>query len=158
MQSALRITVNGRPVDVTAAPETPLLYVLRNDLQLNGPKFGCGLSQCGACTVLAGDQAIRSCATPVGTVTAPITTVEGLGTEAQPDAIQAAFREEQAGQCAYCIPGMMMTATSLLRRNPSPSDDEIKTALNGNLCRCASHLRIVRAVRRASANLAKGGR
>lgn len=146
----VQITVNGVAHTVTAAPQTPLLYVLRNELQLNGPKFGCGLSQCGACTVMLGDRAIRSCVTPVSRATEPITTLEGLGTRDKPSPLQQAFIEEQAGQCAYCIPGMIVSSTALLKRNPHPSDEEIKTALRGNLCRCGSHLRIVRAVKRAA--------
>jgi nicotinate dehydrogenase subunit A len=147
----IRLTVNGQLHDVGAAPDTPLLYVLRNDLQLNGPKFGCGLSQCGACTVHLGGKAIRSCVTPLSEVgNQPVTTLEGLGTAEHPHPLQQAFLDEQAGQCAYCIPGMIMSAAALLATNPRPSDDEIKTALAGNLCRCGSHLRILRAVKRAA--------
>ncbi len=147
----MRITVNGRQRDVEASPDTPLLYVLRNDLQLNGPKFGCGLSQCGACTVHLGGQAIRSCVTPLSAATdQPITTLEGLGTADQPHPLQRAFIDEQAGQCAYCIPGMIMSAAALLAQTPKPSDDQIKSALAGNLCRCGSHLRILRAIKRAA--------
>lgn len=149
--ASLRITVNGTARDVTSAPETPLLYVLRDELGLNGPKFGCGLSQCGACTVLVGNRATRSCVTPVSRVAnQPVTTLEGLGTPGKPSAIQQAFIAEQAGQCAYCIPGMIMTSAALLKQNPNPSDDQIKTALARNLCRCGSHLRIIRAVKRAA--------
>ncbi|HLH72849.1 MAG TPA: (2Fe-2S)-binding protein [Chloroflexota bacterium] len=157
MASNLRITVNGAEHEVTAAPDTPLLYVLRNELELDGPKFGCGLSQCGACTVLLGNNAIRSCITPVSSVAQsnqPVTTLEGLGTVAKPGALQQAFIDEQAGQCAYCMSGMIMTSAALLKQNPHPSDDEIKTALAGNLCRCGSHLRIIRAVKRAASALA----
>ncbi len=147
----IRLTVNGQLYDVGAAPDTPLLYVLRNDLQLNGPKFGCGLSQCGACTVHLGGKAIRSCVTPLSEVgNQPVTTLEGLGTAEHPHPLQQAFLDEQAGQCAYCIPGMIMSAAALLATNPRPSDDEIKAALAGNLCRCGSHLRILRAVKRAA--------
>jgi nicotinate dehydrogenase subunit A len=118
---------------------------------LNGPKFGCGLSQCGACTVLLGNRAIRSCVTPVSrAVNAPVTTLEGLGTAQNPSPLQQAFIAEQAGQCAYCIPGMIMTSAALLKQNPKPSVDQIKTTLAGNLCRCGSHLRIIRAVQRAA--------
>src|SRR4051812_48700387 len=146
------ITVNGKPHAVKAAPETPLLYVLRNELQLNGPKFGCGLAQCGACTVHLGGRAIRSCVTPISAATqAPVTTMEGLaGTAGQLHPLQQAFVDEQAGQCAYCINGMVMSAAALLATNGRPSDDEIKQALAGNLCRCGSHLRIMRAIKRAA--------
>lgn len=149
--ASIRITVNRATHDVTSAPNTPLLYVLRDELGLNGPKFGCGLSQCGACTVLLGDQAIRSCVTPVSRATnQPITTLEGLGSAAKPSVLQQAFIAEQAGQCAYCIPGMIMSSAALLKRNPHPSDAEIRSGLAGNLCRCGSHLRIIRAVKRAA--------
>ena len=148
--ATIRITVNGAQHDVSATPETPLLYVLRNQLQLNGPKFGCGLSQCGACTVMLGDRAIRSCVTPVSRATEPITTLEGLGTPEKPGALQQAFVDEQAGQCAYCINGMIMASAALLKQNPKPTDAEIRQALRGNLCRCGSHLRILRAVKRAA--------
>jgi nicotinate dehydrogenase subunit A len=146
-----RITVNGQPRDVEAAPETPLLYVLRNDLQLNGPKFGCGLAQCGACTVQLGERAIRSCVTPLSQVGSQVvTTIEGLGTAEKLHPLQQAFLDEQAGQCAYCVPGMVMSAAALLGQNPKPSDDQIKAALAGNLCRCGSQLRILRAIKRAA--------
>jgi nicotinate dehydrogenase subunit A len=149
--ATLRITVNGTAHDISSPPDTPLLYVLRDELQLNGPKFGCGLSQCGACTVLLGNRAIRSCVTPVSrAVNAPVTTLEGLGTAQNPSPLQQAFIAEQAGQCAYCIPGMIMTSAALLKQNPKPSVDQIKTTLAGNLCRCGSHLRIIRAVQRAA--------
>jgi len=150
--ASLQITVNGQSHTVAASPETPLLYVLRDELQLRGPKFGCGLAQCGACTVLLGDRAVRSCSTPVSAAAGvPITTLEGLGTPEKPHPLQQAFLDEQAGQCAYCIAGMIMTAAALLRRTPHPSDAEIRQALAGNLCRCGSHLRILRAVARAAA-------
>jgi nicotinate dehydrogenase subunit A len=148
--ATIRITVNGAQHDINATPETPLLYVLRNQLQLNGPKFGCGLSQCGACTVMLGDRAVRSCVTPVSRATEPITTLEGLGTSEKPGALQQAFIDEQAGQCAYCINGMIMASAALLKQNPKPTDAEIRQALAGNLCRCGSHLRILRAVKRAA--------
>jgi len=153
MASNLRITVNGQEHEVTATPDTPLLYVLRNEIELDGPKFGCGLSQCGACTVLLGDSAVRSCVTPVSAVAQSnqsVTTLEGLGTIDKPGPLQQAFIDEQAGQCAYCISGMIMTSAALLKQNPHPTDDTIKTALAGNLCRCGSHLRILRAVKRAA--------
>jgi nicotinate dehydrogenase subunit A len=147
---AITITVNGKRHTVAAPNDTPLLYVLRNELGLLGAKFGCGLGQCGACTVHVGDVATRACVLPVSAVQAPVTTIEGLGTPAKPHAVQAAFIAEQAGQCGYCIPGMVMSATALLQQRPKPSDSEIRAALDGNLCRCGSHMRILRAVRRAS--------
>lgn len=147
----IQLRVNGKVRSVRVDPSTPLLYVLRNDLELNGPKFGCGLSQCGACTVILGGRAVRSCITPVGGVkNLKITTLEGLGTSENPGPLQRAFIEEQAAQCGYCMNGMIMTAKVLLDSNPTATDEEIKHALNGNLCRCGSHLRIVRAVRRAA--------
>ncbi len=144
------ISVNGRPHAVAADPATPLLYVLRDELALGGPKFGCGLSQCGACTVTVGGRAVRSCVTPVMAVDGPVVTVEGLGSSSAMHPLQEAFVKEQAAQCGYCIPGMMMSAAGLLASKPHPTDGEIKTALEGNLCRCGTHLRIVRAVRRAA--------
>ena len=146
----ITLTVNGKQHTVLAADDTPLLYVLRNELELNGPKFGCGLGQCGACTVHLGDVAIRSCSIPVSVVDQPITTIEGLGTADNPHPVQAAFIAEQAAQCGYCINGMVMTSAALLKKNPKPSEAEIRTALDGNLCRCGTHMRIVRAVRRAA--------
>ena len=151
MASTLEITVNGKRHRVEAAADTPLLYVLRNELELNGPKFGCGLAQCGACTVLLGDEAIFSCVTPVSAVGArPVMTVEGLGTVERPHPLLQAFIDEQAAQCGYCINGMVMTAAALLKKNPHPSEREIRSALDGNLCRCGTHLRILRAIRRAA--------
>jgi nicotinate dehydrogenase subunit A len=150
MASQLQITVNGRRHSVEAPPDTPLLYVLRNELNLNGPKFGCGLAQCGACTVHLGDRSVRACVTPVSSVRAPVTTVEGLGTPDKPHPLQQAFIAEQAAQCGYCINGMVMTAAALLKANPRPAEDQIRSALNGNLCRCGTHLRVLRAVRRAA--------
>jgi len=145
------LRVNGTTKTVSVAPDTPLLYVLRNDLELNGPKFGCGLAQCGACTVLVDGQAVRSCVTPVSAVAnRRITTIEGLGTVEKLHPLQRAFIEEQACQCGYCGNGMVMSAKALLDRTPAPSEREIKQALNGHLCRCASHNRIVRAVQRAA--------
>jgi nicotinate dehydrogenase subunit A len=147
----ITLDVNGRRRSVDAAPDAPLLYVLRNDLELNAAKFGCGLSQCGACTVLVDGRAVRSCTTPVSAVAGKrVTTLEGLGTAAKPHALQRAFIEEQAAQCGYCIPGMIMSAKALLDRNPRPSEAEIRRALAGNLCRCGTHDRIVRAVERAA--------
>ena len=146
---ARTLIVNGKPHEVAAAPDTPLLYVLRNELGLHGPKFGCGLAQCGACTVHVGDKATRSCAVPVGTVEAPVTTIEGLGTPERPHPLQAAFIAEQAAQCGYCTSGMVMTAAALLKEVARPTDAQLRAALDGNLCRCGAHLRILRAVRRA---------
>lgn len=148
-----QITVNGQAHDVQASPDTPVLYVLRNELGLHAAKFGCGLAQCGACTVLRDGEPIRSCVVPVSDVVgAEITTVEGLGTPEDLHAVQQAFLDEQAAQCGYCIPGMMMTATALLEENPEPTDEEIRDALEGNLCRCGTHVRILRAVQRAAGN------
>ena len=156
--STYRITVNGKPHSVEAEPDTPLLYVLRNDLGLHGPRFGCGLGQCGACTVQVGKQAVRSCQLPVAKVAGrTVTTLEGLGTEQKPHPLQQAFIDEQAAQCGYCINGMIMTASALLERNPDPSEAEVRKALDHNLCRCGTHLRIVRAVRRAAKASRKGG-
>jgi nicotinate dehydrogenase subunit A len=147
----LSLKVNGRACVVDADPETPLLYVLRNDLQLNGPKFGCGLAQCGACTVIMDGKAIRSCDTPVAAAQkGAITTLEGLGSTKNMHRLQQAFVDEQAVQCGYCINGMIMTAKALLDANPKPTDSQIKEALAGNLCRCGTHVRILRAVKRAS--------
>ena len=149
---ALVLKVNGAVRHLEAEADEPLLYVLRDRLGLNGPKFGCGLGQCGACTVLKDGQPIRSCVTPAAAVTgSEITTLEGLGNEQRLHPLQAAFLEEQAGQCAYCIPGMIMSAAGLMRRTPRPGDPEIRAALEGNLCRCGSHNRILRAIRRAVA-------
>ena len=149
------LSVNGKSRGVDVDPQTPLLYVLRNDLQLNGPKFGCGMAQCGACTVLINGRPQRSCVTPVSTVTKDkITTIEGLGTLQAPHPLQQAFMDEQACQCGYCGTGMVMTAKALLDANRNPSEDQIKHALNGHLCRCASHNRVVRAVQRAARELA----
>ena len=150
-----KLAVNGRTRSVTVDPETPLLYVLRDDLALEGPKFGCGLGQCGACTVHLNGAPVRSCRIAVSNVgTAKVTTVEGLGTDTKPAALQHAFIAEQAAQCGYCIPGMVMSAAALLHDKPQPSEAEIKTALNGNLCRCGTHLRIVRAVQRVAGGAA----
>jgi len=143
--------VNGRTVSVTVDdPDTPLLYVLRNELGLHGPRFGCGLGQCGACTVHVDGAAVRSCITPLSTVTGKVVTLEGLGTDANPHLVQQAFIQEQAVQCGYCINGMIMQSAALLARNPTPSEQEVKAELANNLCRCGTHLRIVRAVMRAA--------
>jgi nicotinate dehydrogenase subunit A len=153
----ITLVVNGKAQPLDVDPETPLLYVLRNDLTLNGPKFGCGLAQCGACTVLVDGKATRSCAVPVAQASGKkITTLEGLGSSEKPHPIQQAFISEQALQCGYCANGMIMTAKAFLDRNPNPSDREIKQALAGNLCRCGTHVRIVRAVKRAAKAMAKG--
>jgi nicotinate dehydrogenase subunit A len=148
---AISLKVNGVSRSVPAEPDTPLLYVLRNDLELNGAKYGCGLSQCGACTVLVDGKAVRSCVTPIGAVGASeITTIEGLGSIDKPHAVQRAFIEEQAAQCGYCTNGMIMSAKELIDRNPRPSEADVRAALAGNLCRCGTHNRIVRAVLRAA--------
>jgi nicotinate dehydrogenase subunit A len=147
----ISLKVNGKNRIVDTDPETPLLYVLRDDLNLNGPKFGCGLSQCGACTVIMDGKAIRSCVTAVKSATnRPVTTLEGLGSVKKMHPIQKAFVDEQAVQCGYCINGMIMTTKALLDKNPKPTDAQIKEALDGNLCRCGTHVRILRAVKRAS--------
>ena len=149
--ATIRLTVNGVVRTVQASPDTPLLYVLRDDLQLQGPRFGCGLGQCGACTVLLGDQAVRSCVTPVGAVAGhSVTTLEGLGSPDRPHPVQQAFIEEQAMQCGYCINGWIMTAAAFLAKTPNPSDGQIRTALSGLICRCGAHMRILRAVSRAA--------
>ena len=145
------LQVNGKPQVIDAEPDMPLLYALRNDLQLNGPKFGCGLAQCGACTVILEGSAIRSCITPMSAVQSKsVTTLEGLGSTKKMHKIQQAFVDEQALQCGYCINGMIMTTKALLDKNPKPNEAQIKEALAGNLCRCGTHLRILRAVKRAS--------
>ena len=151
----ISLRVNGKTQVVDAEPDMPLLYALRNDLQLNGPKFGCGLAQCGACTVIIDGAAIRSCVTPVaGAQNKAVTTLEGLGNTKKMDKIQQAFVDEQAVQCGYCINGMIMTTKALLDKTPKPTDAQIKDALAGNLCRCGTHIRILRAVKRASGQLA----
>jgi nicotinate dehydrogenase subunit A len=148
------LDVNGRRVSVTVDdPDTPLLYVLRNELGLHGPRFGCGLGQCGACTVHVDGAAVRSCITPISAVTGKVVTLEGLGTDANPHPVQQAFIAEQAVQCGYCINGMIMQSAALLARNPKPSEQEVKAELGNNLCRCGTHLRIVRAVMRAAGRL-----
>jgi nicotinate dehydrogenase subunit A len=153
---AINIKVNGAMRSVAAAPDTPLLYVLRNDLGFNAAKFGCGLAQCGACTVLVDGKPVRSCVTSIDTLgQSEITTLEGLGTPERPHPLQVAFVTEQAAQCGYCIAGMIMSAKALLDRNPQPSAAEVRQGLAENLCRCGTHNRIVRAVLRAAQN---GGR
>ena len=148
----LTLQVNGAARDVEIDdPATPLLYVLRNDLGLTGTKFGCGLAQCGACTVHVDGQAVRSCSTPVSAaVGRQVTTVEGLGSPERPDPVQAAFIAEQAAQCGYCTAGLVMTARAFLQQNRRPTESEVKQALAGNLCRCGSHVRVIRAVMRAA--------
>ena len=149
------LRVNGAARSVSAEPDAPLLYILRNDLELNGPKFGCGMAQCGACTVLLDGKPVRSCVTPLSAVAnARITTIEGLGTLEKLHPLQRAFIEEQACQCGFCGNGMVMSAKALLEKNPRPTEGEIKQALNGHLCRCASHNRIVRAVQKAAKEMA----
>ena len=148
---AIALTVNGRGHTLDVDPATPLLYVLSDDLALNGPKFGCGLGQCGACTVLVDRKAARSCQVPVSSAAShDVTTIEGLGTPEQPDRLQSAFIVEQAAQCGYCSNGMIMAATALLTQTPRPSLDQVKQGLAGNLCRCGTHTRIMRAVLRAA--------
>ncbi len=150
----INLTVNGRSHRIDADPMTPLLYVLRDDLQLNGAKFGCGLGQCGACTVMVDGEAVFSCLMPISVLEGrAIKTVEGLGTIEDPGPMQRAFIEEQAAQCGYCIPGMMMRAQALLEKKPSASEGEIRGHLQPNLCRCGTHSRILRAVSRAAASM-----
>jgi nicotinate dehydrogenase subunit A len=147
----VRLNVNGADHDIDADGNTPLLYVLRNDLMLNGAKFGCGLGQCGACTVLLDGKAIFSCVTPISVALGRrVTTVEGLGTIEHPSPLQQAFIDEQASQCGYCIAGMIMRAQAILTSTPDANDNEIKQRMNPNLCRCGTHARILRAVRRAA--------
>ena len=146
-----QLEVNGTAVTATADdPAMPLLYFLRNDLGLHGPRFGCGLGQCGACTVHLDGAAIRSCVYPIGNVRGKVTTLEGLGTVDNPHPLQKAFIEEQAVQCGYCINGMIMQAAAFLKRSPKPTEADVRRELRPNLCRCGTHLRIIRAVMRAS--------
>ena len=150
----ISLKVNGKSLVIDAEPDMPLLYALRNDLRLNGPKFGCGLAQCGACTVIMDGNAIRSCVTPMSAVqNKSVTTLEGLGSTKKMHKIQQAFVDEQAAQCGYCINGMIMSSKALLDKNPKPTDSQIREALAGNLCRCGTHIRILRAVKRASGQL-----
>jgi nicotinate dehydrogenase subunit A len=149
------LTVNGAAHTCPAAPDTPLLYVLRNDIGLNSPKYGCGVAQCGACTVLLDGQAVRSCVLPASAASSgKITTLEGLGTTDKMHALQKAFVDEQAAQCGYCISGMIMSAKALLDRVRNPSEAQIREAMAGNLCRCGTHTRILRAIQRAAKELA----
>ena len=150
----ISLKVNNKTQVVDVDPSTPLLYVLRDNLELNGPRFGCGLAQCGACTVIMDGNAIRSCVTPVSAVqNHNLTTLEGLGSVAKPHPLQAAFIEEQAAQCGFCMNGMLMNAKVLIDKNPSPTDDDIKRALDPILCRCGSHLRVIRAIQRAAKSM-----
>jgi nicotinate dehydrogenase subunit A len=150
-QSTMRLTVNGKSCDVDAAPDTALLYVLRNDLELNGPKYGCGLGECGACAVLIDGEAARSCVIPIGGCAGrDIVTLEGLGSRAHPDPVQEAFIIEQAAQCGYCLNGMIISIKALLMRNARPSEAEVLEALRYNLCRCGAHIEIMRAAMRAA--------
>jgi nicotinate dehydrogenase subunit A len=154
---AVTLSINGTIQKLDVEPDTPLLYVLRDDLALRGAKFGCGLAQCGACTVIVDGQPLRSCSFEVSKVAGKkITTLEGLGSSAKPHPIQQAFIDEGAAQCGYCIAGMIMTSKTLLEHTPNPSDRQIRQALAGNLCRCGTHPRIVRAVKRAAAAMRKG--
>jgi nicotinate dehydrogenase subunit A len=154
----ITLDVNGKAHEIDADPSTPLLYVLRDHLQLNGAKFGCGLGQCGACTVMVDKRAVFACITPIAALQGRrITTIEGLGTLDNPGPVQRAFIDEQAAQCGYCIPGMMMRAQALLASNPAPSQAEIRRHMNTNLCRCGTHMRILRAVERAAGLMNPGG-
>jgi nicotinate dehydrogenase subunit A len=156
--STITLKVNGRSHTVDVDPATPLLYILSDDLALRGPKFGCGLGQCGSCTVIAGGRAIRSCVTPVATVAgAEITTLEGLGTVERPHPIQRAFIDEQAAQCGYCLNGVILTAKAFLDQNPKATGAEIQQAMSGVLCRCFTHPRMQRAIERYAAEAAKAG-
>ena len=153
---ALTLKVNGKSRQVAATSDTPLLYVLRNDLELNAAKFGCGLAQCGSCMVLVDGKAVRSCLTPAGSVAnAEIVTLEGLRTRDNLHPLQEAFIAEQAAQCGYCTAGMIMSAKALLDRTPRPSEQDVRQALAGNLCRCGAHERVIRAVLRAAAAMEK---
>jgi nicotinate dehydrogenase subunit A len=154
----VKLTVNGQAHEIDADPSTPLLYILRDDLGLNGAKFGCGLGQCGACTVQLAGKAVFSCVTPISAIgSRPVRTIEGIGTAEQPDPVQAAFIEHQAAQCGYCTAGMVMRAQALLDVNSAPSDDEIRDHMQPNLCRCGTHVRIIAAVRRAAELRARKG-
>ncbi|MGI9417759.1 MAG: (2Fe-2S)-binding protein [Geminicoccaceae bacterium] len=158
MANSVALQVNGKRSTIQVDdPEMPLLYALRNDLELHGPRFGCGLGQCGACTVIMGGRAVRSCMTPTSKAAGQeVTTLEGLGTPEKPHPIQQAFIDEQAVQCGYCINGMIMQSKVFLDKNPDPSEDQIKKALAENLCRCGTHIRIVRAVQRAAKAMRRG--
>lgn len=152
----MMLNVNGKRHDVPADSETPLLYVLRNDLKLKGARFGCGAGQCGACTVLVEGRPVQSCDFPLSAAQGKaVTTVEGLAQDGKPHPLQRAFVAEQAAQCGYCVTGIIMAAKALLDANPRPSEEQIRTALKGNLCRCGTHQRILRAIRRAAEELNK---
>ncbi len=154
--SAITLKVNGRTHNLDLDPSTPLLYALSDDLELRGPKFGCGLGQCGACTVIVKGQAIRSCITPVRSVAgAEITTLEGIGTLDKPHPLQRAFIEEQAAQCGFCVSGVIMTAKAFLDKNPKATEEQIEQALSGVLCRCFSNVRMLRAIHRAAQEMAR---
>ena len=158
MSETVTLDVNGTAREVSAEPGTPLVYLLRNDLALKGTRFGCGSGHCGACTVLMDGNAVQSCDTPLWSAAGRrITTIEGLGSAERPHPLQQAFLDEQAAQCGYCINGIMMSAAALLGKNRNPSDAEIAAALDRNLCRCGTHVRILRAIRRAAAALREGG-
>jgi aerobic-type carbon monoxide dehydrogenase small subunit (CoxS/CutS family) len=152
--SEVNLTVNGQTHTVDIEPSTPLLYILRNDLGLEGPRFGCGLGQCGACTVIVGGRAIRSCVTPTENVAGEVTTLEGLSGDGRLDPVQQAWIDEQVPQCGFCQNGQIMTAKALLDRNPNPTDEEIRQGMNATLCRCMTYYRIQAAVRRAAQSLA----
>jgi nicotinate dehydrogenase subunit A len=152
----IRLNVNGRVHEVDAAPDTALLYVLRNDLELNGPKYGCGLGECGTCTVIIDGAAARSCVIPIdGCAGRDILTLEGIGSRERPDPVQQAFIQEQAAQCGYCLNGMIMSTKALLLRNPRPSEGDVLEALRYNLCRCGAHIEIMRAAMRAAGGVAE---
>jgi aerobic-type carbon monoxide dehydrogenase small subunit (CoxS/CutS family) len=151
MTDHVTLRVNGHTHEVAAEPNTPLLYVLRNDLGLKGTRFGCGAGHCGSCTVLVDGNAVQSCDTPLWSASGrEITTIEGLGSAEKPHPLQRAFLDEQAAQCGYCVNGIIMSAAALLKKTPRPSDAEIAAALDRNLCRCGTHVRILRAIRRAA--------
>ena len=157
MGALISLCVNGRNVELSVPPSTSLLHALRNDVGLNGPKFGCGLAECGACAVLVGDTAVRSCTVPLGAVAGrPVTTLEGLGTADELHPVQAAFIANNAAQCGYCVNGMIIAAVALLRRNPAPDETAIRAALRHNLCRCGTHLEILAAVRHAARTMSDG--
>jgi isoquinoline 1-oxidoreductase alpha subunit len=156
LEDGMKLTVNGKELDVDVEPEMPLLWVLRDELGVTGPKYGCGIAQCGACTVHVGGTAVRSCSVPVGQVHSPVTTIEGLGTPAKPHPVQQAWIDLQVAQCGYCQSGQLMAAVAFLRTHPNPSDSEVDAAMTANLCRCGTYPRIREAVRQA-AKMQRGG-